>query len=296
MPCAGCWTRACNNAPITNMQTTLTSSLNDAARPALARWLSYAGWLVLALLGAFAWVAPLVLPDPHLQDLGSTLQSPSTLHWLGTDALGRDVVARLAEGTRVSLALALGAAVLAAVLGTTLGGLAAWRAGWLAQGLQSVSDAVMAIPGLLWVLLLSALAPGEKWPLYLGLVLTAWVEFFRTTRASVGVLLAGPQVQSSRLLGFGPVYIARHHVWPALRATWLTLTAFAVCNGVLAVAAMGFVGVGLRPPGAELGVLMTEALPYSYDAPWLLAAPVLILLTWVLALQAVSHPAEGATP
>jgi len=247
------------------------------------------GWLTLLTLMVYAWLAPLTMPAPYLQDLSATLQAPSPQHWLGTDALGRSVLARLAEGIRVSLSLALGSALLSAVLGGSLGVVAAWRRGWLARVLQSLADAVMAMPGLLWVLLLSALAPGEKWPLYMGLVLTAWVEFFRTTRASVGALLAGPQVQSSRLLGFGPAYIARYHLWPAVRSTWLALVAFAVCNGVLAVAAMGFVGIGLRPPGAELGVLMTEALPYSDDAPWLLAAPVLALLACVLALQAVTR-------
>lgn len=248
------------------------------------------GWFTLLALITYAWLAPLAMPDPYLQDLSATLQPPSHQHWLGTDALGRSVLARLAEGVRVSLSLALGSALMSAVLGASLGVLAAWRKGWLARALQSLADAVMAMPGLLWVLLLSALAPGEKWPLYLGLVLTAWVEFYRTTRASVGALLAGPQVQSSRLLGFGPAYIAQYHLWPAVRSTWLSLLAFAVCNGVLAVAAMGFVGIGLRPPGAELGVLMTEALPYSDDAPWLLATPVLALLACVLALQAITRP------
>lgn len=251
------------------------------------------GWLVLLTLVGYAWLAPAIMPDPHLQDLSAVLQAPSAEHWLGTDALGRSVLARLAEGTRVSLTLAMVSALLSACLGASLGMLAAWRQGWVARALQSLSDAVMAMPGLLWVLLLSALAPGEKWPLYIGLVLTAWVEFFRTTRASVGAQLAGPQVQSSRLLGFGPGYIARHHLWPEVRATWLTLTAFAMCNGVLAVAAMGFVGIGLRPPGAELGVLMTEAFPYSDDAPLLLAAPVLVLLACVLALQSITGNREG---
>lgn len=255
-------------------------------------WTLRLGWLTLLALVGYAWLAPLAMPDPYLQNLSATLQPPSRQHWLGTDALGRSVLARLAEGIRVSLSLAMGSALLSAMLGATLGVVAAWQRGWLARALQSLADAVMAMPGLLWVLLLSALAPGEKWPLYLGLVLTAWVEFFRTTQASVGALLAGPQVQSSRLLGFGPAYIARYHLWPAVQATWLTLAAFAVCNGVLAVAAMGFVGIGLRPPGAELGVLMTEALPYSDDAPWLLATPVLALLACVLALQAITRSPE----
>jgi peptide/nickel transport system permease protein len=250
-------------------------------------------WSTLALLAALAWLAPLILPDPHRQDLSAALQAPGPEHWLGTDGLGRDCLARLAEATRISLALALGAGLCAAVIGSTLGLLAAWRGGWIARVLQAVSDGAMAMPGLLWVLLLAPLAPGQKWPLYLGLVLMAWVEFYRSMRASAGALLAGPQVQASRLLGFGPPYIARHHVWPEVRQAWLSQTAFAVCNGVLAVAAMGFVGVGLRPPQAELGLLMTEALPNAADAPWLVGGPIVVLWACVAALQWLARPQEA---
>lgn len=261
-------------------------------RPALA-WSQWAAILALSALALFAGLSPWLLPDPYRQDLAAILQPPSAAHWLGTDAYGRSALARLAEGTRVSLVLALGSALAAAVVGTLLGLLAAWRRGFAERALQGTGDAVMALPALLWVLLLSALAPGEKWPLYMGLVLTAWVEFFRTTRASVGALLAGPQVQASRLLGFRPLYIARHHLWPDIRPTTIALTAFAVCNAVLAVAAMGFVGIGLRPPGAELGLLMTEALPYSDDAPQLLLAPVAVLLLCVGALQALARTGDA---
>jgi peptide/nickel transport system permease protein len=272
--------------------------MNSLAQAPLAQrlplaWGQWAAILALVALALFASLSPWLLPDPYRQDLGAILQPPSATHWLGTDAYGRSALARLAEGTRVSLLLALGSALAAALLGTLLGLLAAWRRGVPDRALQGLGDAVMALPALLWVLLLSALAPGEKWPLYMGLVLTAWVEFFRTTRASVGAVLAGPQVQASRLLGFGPVYIVRHHLWPDIRPTTTALTAFAVCNAVLAVAAMGFVGIGLRPPGAELGLLMTESLPYSDDAPQLLLAPVLVLLVCVAALQALARTGEA---
>lgn len=246
-------------------------------------------WLCLMLVAALAWIAPALLPDPAAQDLSASLQAPSAGTWLGTDALGRNVAARLAAAARISLSLALLSALLAATLGAGLGLLAAWRRGWTERLLLALADAVLALPGLLWVLLLSALAPGRTWPLYLGLVLTAWVEFFRTTRASAATLLAGPQVQSSQLLGFGRIYIVQQHVWPALRGTLLALTALAVCNAVLAVSALGFVGIGLRPPAAELGLLMTEALPYYADAPWMLAPPVLLLLATVLALQTLGE-------
>ncbi len=251
-------------------------------------------YLLLALVAAWAWLVP--LPDPAAQDLSASLLPPSAQHWLGTDALGREVSARLAQALRISLSLALGSALLAASLGAGLGLLAAWCRGTVERLLLAVADAVVALPGLLWVLLLSALAPGHTWPLYLGLVLTAWVEFFRTTRVAAATLLGGPQVQSSRLLGFGRLYIVRQHVWPALRGTLLALTALAVCNAVLAVSALGFVGIGLRPPNAELGLLMTEAMPYYADAPWMLAAPVLLLLATVLALQTLSEKKASDVP
>jgi peptide/nickel transport system permease protein len=144
---------------------------------------------------------------------------------------------------------------------------------------------VSSIPALLWVLLVAALAPGQKWALYAGLVLTAWVEFFRFVRVSARGVLAGEPVQASRLLGFGGGYILRWHVWPQLSATLLRLWTYAVAANVLAVAALGFVGIGLKPPTAELGLMMTEALPYYDEAPWILASPVLLLVGTVLVLQ-----------
>ncbi len=134
-------------------------------RVAGLRWSQRAALLVLLALAAFAGLSPWWLPDPHLQDLEAVLQTPSARHWLGTDAFGRSALARLAEGTRVSLLLAMGSALVAAVAGTVLGVVAAARPGWPNRLLQAAGDAVMALPALLWVLLLSALDPGEKWPL-----------------------------------------------------------------------------------------------------------------------------------
>jgi peptide/nickel transport system permease protein len=227
--------------------------------------------------------------DPHAQNLSQTLQSPNAAHWLGSDHLGRDVLARLAEAMRISIGLALASSLLAVLLGGALGLLAAWRGGWIDRACSLLADAVCAIPALLWVLLIAALAPGEKWALYSGLVLTAWVEFFRFVRLTAQSTLAGPQVEASRLLGFGAVQVLRWYVWPPMAGSLLTLWSYAVANAVLALAALGFVGVGIRPPTAELGLMMTEALPYYAQAPWLLAAPVLLLVGVVMLLQALAR-------
>jgi peptide/nickel transport system permease protein len=245
--------------------------------------------LVTALLLLFAMLSPWWAQEPHAQNLSQTLQSPNMAHYLGTDHLGRDLLARLGEAMRVSLGLALASSAVAVVLGGALGLLAAWRGGWIDRACSLVADAVCAIPALLWVLLIAALAPGEKWALYSGLVLTAWVEFFRFVRPTAHSVLAGPQVQATRLLGFGAAQVLRWHVWPPMAGSLLTLWSYAVANAVLALAALGFVGVGVRPPTAELGLMMTEALPYYAQAPWLLICPVMLLVGVVMLLQALAR-------
>lgn len=229
--------------------------------------------------------------NPAHQHLSNTLAAPGPAHWLGTDHLGRDLMARVGEAIRVSLWLALGSAFLAVTLGSLLGLCAAWRRGLADRLLCLCADGVAAIPGLLWVLLVAALAPGQKWALYSGLVLTAWVEFFRLVRSQALATLAGDGVQAGRLLGFGAPYLLRWYVLPPMVGDLLRLWSYAIANAVLAVAALGFVGVGLRPPTAELGLMMTEALPYYDAAPWLLAAPVVVLVLVVSALQSATRQA-----
>lgn len=139
--------------------------------------------VLLLLLAAIALLTPLLAPDPHLQDLGASLRAPAAGHWLGTDHLGRDNLARLGEGLRTSVGLALASALLAVAMGTGLGLLAAMHPGWVDRAVSAAADGVASIPGLLWVLLIAAFAPGQKWVLYTGLVLTAWVEFYRLMRS-----------------------------------------------------------------------------------------------------------------
>jgi peptide/nickel transport system permease protein len=244
--------------------------------------------LLLAALACLAIFSIWWGADPHAQDLSNTLREPSAAHWLGTDHLGRDQLARLGEALRISLGLALASSALAVLLGAGLGLLAAWRSGWIERACSLAADAVCAIPALLWVLLIAALAPGEKWALYTGLVLTSWVEFYRYVRPVARGVLLGEPVQASRLLGFAPRYVLRWHVLPPLVGSLLKLWSYALANAVLALAALGFVGIGIRPPTAELGLMMTEALPYYEEAPWLLGAPVMALLIAVMALQAVA--------
>ncbi|EIJ46745.1 dipeptide/oligopeptide/nickel ABC transporter permease [Herbaspirillum sp. GW103] len=264
-------------------------------QPGTRRWrpAQIAGLLLLLLIFLFAWLGPLLIDaDPARQQLARFLEAPSLAHPLGYDQLGRDMLARLAHGARLSLALALLSVLSAALPGVLIGLLAAWCGGWTERVLSALADAVLALPGLLLVLLLAAFAPGGFWPLYVGISLALWVEYFRVVRAASRILLASPQVEASRLLGFGAVYIMRRHLLPALLPRLLTLMRFGLAGAVLAMSALGFVGVGLQPPTAELGVMMIELLPYYREAPWLLGGPVLVLFLTLLGLLLSSGQKE----
>lgn len=254
-------------------------------RPSGRRRKLVAGLTLLSLLCVVAAFGPALSGfDAISQNLDEVRQAPSFSHWLGTDHLGRDQLARLGVALRVSLGGAMLAVVVAAALGCSLGVLSAWRGGWVQRLCVALADAVMALPGLLLVLLVAALAPGAYSLIYLGLALTMWVEYFRIVRAMSRSVLAGAPVEASRLLGFGPLYIVRRHLLPELLPVVGTLLCFGVSAAVLAMAALGFVGVGLQPPAAELGVMLIELMPYYEEAPWLIGAPVACLLMLLAAL------------
>ncbi len=239
---------------------------------------------VLVLLLLFAVAGPWVWPDPVAQDLSRFLQPPGLAEPLGRDHLGRSVVSRLAHATRLSLLMALGCVATAALVGTLAGVLAAWRGGVVDTVLHGLSEAFVALPALLVVLVASAIADGGLWPLYAGLALAQWVEYFRVVRARSAVLLSGPAVEAAGLLGLGPVHVLRRHLWPDLAPLLTTMATFGLGTSILALSTLGFVSVGVAPPTPELGQMVTEAFPFYDEAPWMSLAPVLVLVTVLLGL------------
>ncbi|WP_459645900.1 ABC transporter permease [Kineococcus sp. NUM-3379] len=238
----------------------------------------------MGALVLFALAGPLLWRDVAGQELSRFLEPPSAAEPLGRDHLGRSVTARLAAATRLSLLLALLCVATALVAGTLLGVLAAWRGGAVDAALRGLSEVLVALPALLVVLIFSAMAEGGLWTLYLGLALAQWVEYFRVVRARSGVVLAGPAVEAAGLLRLGPVHVLRRHLLPEVRGVLATMATFGIGTSVLALSTLGFVGVGLRPPTPELGLMITEGFPYWSEAPWMSLAPVLVLAALVLGL------------
>lgn len=244
------------------------------------------GLAILAMMVGFAVLGPwLISVDPLKQDLRSVLSAPGDGYVLGADHLGRSMAARLAHAARLSLGFGLATVLAAAVPGVVLGLAAAWFGGWTDRLLSGLCDAVMALPGLLLVLIIAAFAPGAWWPLFLGLALALWVEYFRLVRTVVSRRLAAPDVEAAQLFGFSATHIARRHLLPELWPALATMMAFGFATVIVAISTLSFVGVGMRPPTPEWGSMMTELLPYHDEAPLQVLMPALCLFLTVLGLQ-----------
>jgi len=244
------------------------------------------GLFILGGLFAFALLEGLLHSvDPALQQLDNVFAAPSLDDPLGTDQFGRSMLARMGAALRLSMLLSITCVLTSASLGVALGAAAGWRQGLTDRVISFFVNMILALPGLVLILLFAGLAPGSLLMLYIAISLVLWVEYFRVVRAITRTTITAPQMQASRMLGFGWFYCFRRHIWPAIMMPVLTLAAFGAAASILALAAVGFVAVGLRPPTAELGLMMVELFPYYSDAPWVLAQPLLVVFLLVFSLN-----------
>lgn len=250
------------------------------------------GIVLLIVLLVFAYGQPMFYPkDSAAQNLSAILNAPSASHWFGTDHFGRDMLARLASAIRLSFGMVVASVAVALVLGLFCG-IWASSSRLADKGFGFLCDVIMALPGLLFILLFGAIAPNSFLALYLGIALVMWVELFKMTRAIAQPLANSIEVQSSYLLGMGFSYLIKRHYLPKILPMLLPLSAYAAGNAVLALAMLGFVNVGLRPPTAELGLMMTELFPHYYNAPLIFLQPIVATFLLVLSFQLLSGQAK----
>lgn len=270
------------------MSTEITSLSVSRPRPvSVSRMI---GAALLLALAAFAVLGPfLVQADPAKQDFTASLAPIGGEYLLGADHYGRSLLAQLAHGARLSFGMAFLTMLTAAIPGVLLGLAAAWHGGWLERMLELLANIVLALPGLMLVLLLLAFAPGNFGPLYFGLALTLWVEFYRITRATTATILKQPHIEAAKLLGFGSGYILRSYVLPGITPLFATLAAFAMATAIIAISTLSAISVGLQPPTPELGSMIVELLPYYAEAPVHVLLPAVLIFLLVLGLQLVAR-------
>ncbi|MFN3936657.1 MAG: ABC transporter permease [Gemmobacter sp.] len=239
--------------------------------------------LVLFLALAGPWLAP---HDPLATAVVRALQPPSAAHWFGTDHLGRDVLSRVLHAARLDLAIAVSAAALAAVAGSLAGAAAGWAGGWVDAGMSRVVDVLLALPLFLLAMLL-VLAVGNSVATVVAVTTLVNLPFFiRLVRVEVARGLAAPWVEGLRIAGAGEARILLRFVLPQVAPLIAVQASVTLGWGILNAAGLSFLGIGVRPPTAEWGIMLAEGARYLNSGQWWMAAfPAAVLVAAVLGFQ-----------
>ena len=249
------------------------------------------GSALLLLIVVSALLAPWLAPhDPLTQDLAVRLQAPSVAHPCGTDGLGRDVLSRLLYGARATLGLVALVTVLMVPLGLIIGIVAGYWGGMTDRFLTGLTNLVMAFPPLVLALaFVGVLGPGLV-NSALALVLTGWPAYARLARAETRVLRRSDYMDAARMQGIVGLRLLWGHVLPACVPTMQTRMALDLASIILAAAAFGFLGLGVRPPTPEWGMMIAEGSKVIFDQWWVAAFPGFTIL---LASLGFNLAAEG---
>jgi peptide/nickel transport system permease protein len=248
-----------------------------------------AGIIVLLAVAALAVAGPGIAPhDPLAQDSGALLQGPSATYWLGTDALGRDVLSRLLAGSRVSLAAALLSVAIGLTLGAVPGVLSVFlggRAEWLS--LRAV-ETLIILPFLVFAIAATALLGNGLVQAMFAVGILIAPAFFRVSRAAALPVARADYIEAARLMGASTGWIIRRHVFgkvlPAVVVTTASMTG--VCLSI--VASLTFLGIGVVPPDPTWGGELASGLGALYDRPFGPFAPGLAIVATVWSLNAIA--------
>ncbi|GAA1394330.1 ABC transporter permease [Pseudonocardia kongjuensis] len=247
----------------------------------------------VVLLGALVLLALLPL-DPTANDLGARFAGPSPEHPLGTDQLGRDMLARLAVGARISVGFTLVALALCALIGTLLGVLAGWAGRAAGQLFQRTIDVLVAVPAVLIGLVVVAASGGAPglWTLLIAIVVAGWTPFARLTYQLVVRERNREYVEGAVAIGAGPARIAFRHVLPNLTRPLLSHLCLRFANILLTVAGLSFLGLGPQPPTPEWGAMLAEGRQFLFNAPQLVLLPAAAVVGTALLVTALGRALE----
>ncbi|MFG5776326.1 ABC transporter permease [Comamonas sp. J-3] len=265
--------------PATRTQARL-GALYRLLRRLLANPIGLAGLILVGLIVLMALLAPgLPLADPVSQSLGDRLLPPSSAHWLGTDTLGRDILARVVFGARPTLAIVFLVLVCCVPAGLLIGAAAGLWGGWLDAILMRIADVFMAFPRLILAISVAATLSSGLWTAVIAIAITGWPPYARVARAEVAAVRHAEFIQAARALGVSRTRLLLRHALPLCMPSALVRAALDAPGIVLIVSGLGFLGLGLPPPTPEWGAMVAEGRAIVLEAWWVSTLPgVLILL------------------
>lgn len=223
-------------------------------------------FLLLVLCAVFG---PALVPyDPLEPATDARLLPPSAAHWFGTDHLGRDIFSRVVVAARLDLGMAVFAVALSLVLGTTLGAVAGYSGGWVDTAISRLFDTIMAFP--LFVLAMGIVAALGNSVVNI-VIATAIINlpfYGRFARAEVNIRRDAPYVEAARMGGNGPASILMRHIVPNILPPMAVQASLNMGWAILNAAGLSFIGLGVRPPDAEWGIMVSEGASLIFSGEW----------------------------
>jgi peptide/nickel transport system permease protein len=232
------------------------------------------GAALIAFLAATAIAGPLIIhSDPLAINLNDTLAEPSRNHLLGCDSLGRDMLARILWGARLSLGVATLVVAFSLIIGTLIGGTAALAGGSIDEVVMRAVDIVMAFPGFLLAIALAAILGPGLVDLVIALTAMGWTGYARVVRGEILSLREREYVAAARALGARPARLLIRHLLPGMAGTIAVQATFGIGGIIIAEAALSFLGLGARPPTPSWGNMLDAGRAFLLVAPHLTTAP-----------------------
>lgn len=254
----------------------------------MRRWWPLAIVALVVLAAIFApWLAPY---DPNTQNLIGRLKPPGTVsrafhYWLGSDELGRDVLSRIIYGSRVSLVVAFASVILSGTVGTTLGMIAAYRRGWIEMAVMRVVDVFLSIPAVLLAIITVAVLGPSLINVIMVLALTRWPRYARVAYSQTLSVATMPYVRLAGLMGAGATRVMFRHILPNIIGAISVVATLEFGLMILFEAGLSFLGLGVQPPTASWGSMLSTGRNYVATAWWVATLPGLCLFVLVLAVN-----------
>jgi len=279
----------------------VTGEHESLARQAVRRFLRHRlaiiGLVILVAIFAVAIFLPIVARlDPTRTDYGAIRQPPGAEHILGADLSGRDVLARLVHGTRISLIVGFGAVSLYIVIGTALGMVAGFGGGLSDQLIMRATDTLMAIPLILLCIVFIAVVGPGLFSVIAVIGLLGWPQTTRLVRGQLLALREAEFITASRVLGVRDADIVVRHLLPNIFGPLTVVATFGVAQAILLEASLSFLGLGVRPPDPSLGEMVNAARAPStmQGLPWVWLPPGIVIALLVLAVNFIGDGVRDA--
>ena len=232
----------------------------------LAAFLLFSAFVLLALFGA--WLAPY---GALATNVGQPLSPPSLAHWFGTDALGRDILSRVMLAARLDLGIAISAVGLSCLLGGLAGACAGYFGGWTERLVGRISDTIMAFPLFVLAMGIVAALGNSIANIVLATAIINLPFYIRVARTESAVLRNAGFVEAARLAGNGEARLLFHHIIPNILPPMMVQISLNMGWAILNAAGLSFIGLGVRPPAAEWGIMVAEGAQYIVSGEWWIA-------------------------